>query len=159
MQSRKISTVKKGFSLIELLVVLGMLAVIGGFSLAISMENYRGSAFDDEQALLIAALQKARSEGLSGVCIGGSCTAGQSHGVHIDPAQLVIFQGTNYSESDANNEYLPLQNNALMFSGMSDVVFAEFSGDASPAGAIVLSDTDRVSTTTIGEEGQIMLDN
>jgi prepilin-type N-terminal cleavage/methylation domain-containing protein len=160
MQLHKIFIPNRGFSLIELLVVMGLLAILGSFSLMVSMENYRGSSFAESQATLVSALQKARSQALFGVCIGSGCTAGQPHGVHIDSNQLVLFQGTTYNADDPNNEYLPVQSAGITFSGIHDVVFTEFSGDATPAGAIVSSDTvGHISTTTIGSDGQIMLSN
>ncbi|HEY5383089.1 MAG TPA: hypothetical protein VIJ88_00855, partial [Candidatus Paceibacterota bacterium] len=71
----------------------------------------------------------------------------------------VIFQGASYNADDDANEYLPIQTAGLTLSGIHEVVFAEFSGDATPAGAIILSGVaGRVATTTIGGEGQIISD-
>ncbi|MGC9602178.1 MAG: prepilin-type N-terminal cleavage/methylation domain-containing protein [Minisyncoccia bacterium] len=160
MASRKISIPNKhvrGFTLIEVLVVLGMFALVGGCSLVIGMESYRSGSLADDQASLVSALQEARSQAISAVCIGSACTAGMPHGVHITRKQLVIFQGAIYNVNDDTNDYIPLQDAALATSGLNDVVFAEYSGDANPPGDIVMSDgAERVATTSIGADGQIV---
>jgi prepilin-type N-terminal cleavage/methylation domain-containing protein len=166
MASRKISIPNKrarlpagrqGFTLIEVLVVLGMFALVGGFSLVTGMEWYQRNSLADDQASLISALQKARNQSLSAICIGSTCTAGMSHGVHITAKQLVIFQGTVYNPNDDSNDYIPLQDAALVPSGLNDVVFAEYSGDANMSGDIVMSDASgHVATTSIGADGQIL---
>jgi prepilin-type N-terminal cleavage/methylation domain-containing protein len=156
MASRKIS-IPKGFTLIEVLVVLGMFALVGACSLVIGMESYRSGSLADDQASLVSALQKARSEAMNAVCIGSACTAGMSHGVHITSKQLVIFQGSVYNSNDDTNDYVPLQDAALATSGLSDVVFAEYSGNANQSGDIFMSDeAGHSATTSIGIDGQIV---
>ena len=156
MQSRKTCTSSSGFSLIEVVVVLGILAVLASFALVISMESYRGSSFNDERSLLISMLQTARSQAMSGVCIGSECTGGVPHGVYITSNSLALFQGTSYNASDDNNEVVPFSNRAITLSGAQQVIFAEFTGDAT-ATTITLKDAaGRSATITIGSEGQIL---
>jgi prepilin-type N-terminal cleavage/methylation domain-containing protein len=156
MASHKIS-IPKGFTLIEVLVVLGIFALVSGFSLVIGMESYQSDSLADDQATLVSALQKARSQAMSAVCIGNTCTSGVPHGVHITAKQLVIFQGAAYDPNDDSNDYIPLQDAALTTSGLSDVVFAEYSGDSNTPGNIVITDTaGHLATTSIGADGQIL---
>ncbi|HUD03080.1 MAG TPA: type II secretion system protein [Candidatus Paceibacterota bacterium] len=156
MASHKIST-PKGFTLIEVLVVLGMFALVGACSLVIGMESYQSGSLIDDQASLVSALQKARSEAMSAVCVGSACTGGVPHGVHITAKQLIIFQGAVYNPNDENNDYISLQDAALAVSGLSDVMFAEYSGDSSAPGDVVMSDASGcIATTSIGAEGQIL---
>jgi prepilin-type N-terminal cleavage/methylation domain-containing protein len=157
MESPKISTHKKGFSLIEVCVVLGMLAIAGSLALVVSMATYEGGSFNNEQNLLVSALQKARSQSMSAVCAGSACTAGVAHGVDIEPTQLVIFQGSSYNPGDEYNEYIPLPDAGVTFSGAHTIVFAELSGDASTPGDIGMSDiTGRVATVSVGSDGQLV---
>ena len=157
MRLPKTSTPNKGFSLIELVVVLGILTLLASFTLVVSMDSYKIDTFTDQEMLLVGALQKARSQAMSGVCIGTSCTAGLAHGVYITSTAVTIFQGSNYNASDDINEALPFSSHSLSVSGVSEVVFAELSGDASPAGTITLSDmAGHNNTITIGSEGQII---
>jgi prepilin-type N-terminal cleavage/methylation domain-containing protein len=153
----KISIAKRGFSLIELVVVLGMLAGVASLTLVISMQSYHSSSFADTQTLLITALYKARSQALSCVCIGTVCTAGKAHGVHITPTQLIIFQGDYFNAADDTNEYIPISNRSVSFSDISDVVFDVLTANALTAGDITLTDTrGRIATVSVGAKGQIL---
>lgn len=148
---------RQGFTLVEVLVVLGMFALVGAFSLVIGMESYRSHSLADDQESLVSALEQARSQAMSGVCVGATCTGGVSHGVHIEAKQLVIFQGAVYNPDDETNNYIPLSDAALTTSGLSNVVFAEYSGDSSMPGDIGMSDgAGHVATTSIGVDGQIL---
>ncbi len=156
MRLRKIFIPNKGFSLIEFVIVLGILAALGSFTLVISMESYRNDTFSNQQLLLIIALQKARSESLNGMCMGTSCTGGLPHGVHITGEALTIFQGTTYNASDDTNEVISLLNHAVQFGGLQDVTFAELSANTL-TGTITMSDISGNSASiTIGAEGQII---
>jgi hypothetical protein len=134
-----------------------MFALVGACSLVIGMESYQSGSLADDQASLVSALQKARSQAMSSVCIGNTCTSGVPHGVHITAKQLVIFQGNLYNPNDETNDYIPLQDAALVPSGLSDVVFAEYSGNANQSGDIFMSDeAGHSATTSIGIDGQIL---
>lgn len=147
----------KGFSLIELTIVLGILAAASFFTLTITMENYHGNAFIDTQTLIVAALQKARSQAMSGVCMGESCTEGRKHGLYVEGAQLTVFQGNTYNTDDEQNERITLPGRGVLVGGLSEVVFTEFSGIPTQAGDIIISDSmGHTATITIGIEGQIV---
>src|SRR4051812_38879538 len=74
-----------GFSLIEILVVMGLLVLMSGFGLFVSMETYQGSNFSCDRSLFVAALQRARAQAIHNMCYG-TCTDGVAHGVHVDTA-------------------------------------------------------------------------
>lgn len=159
MASRKACT-PKGFSLIEITVSLGLFAMLGTVTLLMSMQSYGGYSFHTTGQLLVAALQKARSDALHNVCIGGNCTGGLPHGVHISATQLALFQGTAYDPNDDANVYVALQNPTIALGGLTDVVFSQLTADVSVPGAIAVTDTNGHSVTvTVGSEGQISWSN
>jgi prepilin-type N-terminal cleavage/methylation domain-containing protein len=151
---------KAGFSLIELTIVLGLFAILGTVTLCMSMQSYGGYSFHATGQLLVAALQKARSDALHNVCIGGNCTGGLPHGVHISANQLVLFQGVTYNPNDDANVYVPLQNPTIALGGLTDVVFAQLTADVGAPGVIAVTDTEgRSAIVTVGSEGQISWSN
>jgi prepilin-type N-terminal cleavage/methylation domain-containing protein len=145
-----------GFTLIEILVVMGLLAIIGSFALVVNMDAWRGYNFRGNRDLLISVLQRARSQSVSNICLGSPCPEGQPHGVAILPGKYVIFQGDAYNLSDPLNENIET-NNALNYTGstISEVVFQQLSGDVSAPGDIVISDAIRTATISINNEGRI----
>ncbi len=161
MASPKICT-DRGFTLIEILVVMGMLAIVGGFGLIVSMDSFRNYSFKDERDVIVSALQKARSQSINNMCFGSNCSDGKPHGVKILPGQYVIFQGPDYIDRDSavdtviKSVYAP-----TVVTGFSEVVFSPLSGNAStsPPGSWTVSASDSAgsegSVITVGPEGEI----
>ncbi|HEY9585496.1 MAG TPA: prepilin-type N-terminal cleavage/methylation domain-containing protein [Candidatus Paceibacterota bacterium] len=147
-----------GFTLIEILVVVALLATISGFGLIVGMDSYRGYAFRADRDTLVSLLQRARSQSINNICIGASCTNGKPHGVFIDATsgQYILFQGAAYATRDSVVDEVTGVSPLVKHSGLTEVVFAQLSGDASSTGDIILSGTaGQVSTTSVNAVGQI----
>ena len=133
MASRRICT-DKGFTLIETLIVVGLLAIIGGFTVAVNINDLRGSAFRDERSTLIIALQKARSAALNNINLA-------PHGVALSPSahpgKYVVFEGDDYASADhALDEVLGGEYAVSFVPGSpTEVVFAQLSAEAECDGA------------------------
>lgn len=146
---------RRGFTMIEILLVFALLAIISGTALVMGMDAYRGNTFRSDRGLLIAALERARSESINGMCLGSDCADAEPHGVSIQQDQYIIFQGPAYDSRDAGEDD-PIPASALVSrGGLSEVVFSALSGTTTP-GQIVLSDqSGQASTITIGSLGEI----
>ena len=146
-----------GFSVIEVLVVVGIFFIVSGLGLFVSLESYRGSCFNADRDLLVALLERARAESMSNTCYG-SCTDGMPHGVHVDTANntYVIFQGAAYASADPINS--SFEANPSIIKTGSDVVFSELTG-ATVGATFTLSGGGRISTVTISTDGQISWTN
>lgn len=150
-----------GITMIEIMLVMGMLSVVAGFSISLSMDSYRGYAFRGSRDMLISVLQKARSQSINNICLGSPCSDGKPHGVHFESGSYVIFQGSTWAGRDiALDEIIQIESGALVISG-ADIVFSQLSGDASPSGAtITVSDAaGRSSLITFNSEGRIIWTN
>lgn len=156
---------KRGFTLIEILIVVGIMTLLGGVTLIVSMDNYHAYAFRAERDTLVSLLQKARSQSMSNICLptNGSCTNGKAHGVYVSAGQYTVFQGQSYGARDGavDEIYLVRGVDVKPKSGsLTEVVFAQLSGDVLVPGYISLLNSDgHVSTTTITSEGTITWTN
>lgn len=120
------------------------------------MKQFQSHSFADQEVIVIAALQKARSEAMSGVCNGAGCAAGLPHGIYITQNSVIIFQGNTYNPDDETNESVELSSRVITFAGLNQIVFAELTGNAQP-GTITLTGTAaNHAVITIGSEGQIL---
>lgn len=166
-RSKKRSNLNKGFTLMEVLLVIGLLAMIFGLTAFSGMDSYHGSSFRNERDGMIGALQRARNQATNSICLGGAgCTGSLPHGVHFTNTEYTIFQGNAYNAADPLNDVIdinaPIQ---MSLGGFTDVIFSQFSGDAStvPSGTPSLTLTDSItgrnSVITIGGFGQITWTN
>lgn len=148
-----------GFTLVELLVVMGLVGIIGSMSMLVGMDTFRKSSLRSERDKLVAIIHKARAQSMNNICLGAGCTGGKAHGVHLSGGQYVLFQGTSYGARDIAVDMVTVPEYPVSFSGsVSDVVFETLSGDVItyPSGNdIAISDGIASSTITFGTEGTI----
>jgi prepilin-type N-terminal cleavage/methylation domain-containing protein len=168
MASRRVSIRNKnsGFSLIEILIVLGIFAFVAALTLFVSLDVYRGDSFHAEEDRLFTSLEKARSQAISNMCFGPGCTDGKPHGVHFATTQYTIFQGASWATRDtALDEVVPIQSKTITVTGFTDVLFIQLVGTATfnPAGSntLLLKDTagKDVSTIYVTSEGRLCTDD
>ncbi len=152
-----------GFTLLEMLIVVSLLGGLSVFGLIVGMESYRSYMFHSDRDMLIAVLQKARSQSINNICIGTSCTNGKSHGVYIDGDTFTLFQGSNYPSRDiyADEEFSIARSAlAVSTSSLTEVVFKQLSAEVSTPGIITLSDgMGNFSKIIINSEGGISWKN
>ncbi len=139
-----------GFTLIEILVVIGILVILSSLGLLVSLDFYRSYAFNSERDLAVAALQKARSQSLANINQA-------AHGVKIiSSGKYVIFEGDSYSAGSSSNLDLPADP-SITASGSGEIVFEQISGRAvGGQKQFILSDPKgRTAQITINPEGGI----
>jgi prepilin-type N-terminal cleavage/methylation domain-containing protein len=163
MKSPTTSTRSHGFTLIETIVVMSMLAMVGAFTMVVSMDSYKGYGFRNERDTLVMSLLRARSQAISNMCLGasGTCTDGKPHGVHLASDAFIIFQGTTYALRDiAVDESIPRQAMNVTVGGtLTDVIFSQLSGQVATPGDISMSDPTHASTVSINGEGRVSWSN
>lgn len=136
-----------GFTLIEILVVIGVTVMLLSLGLFMSMDMFRGYSARSERNVVVSVLQKARSHAMAnlnqspwGVCMIGS--------------EYVIFRGA--CAVATGNQSIPASPSASV-TGLSSpgIIFTQLSGTTSPA-TITVSQDIRVATITIHYEGTIL---
>lgn len=153
----------RGFTLLESLVVLSIFTMLGGLGLIVSLDSYRGYAFRGERDTIVRVLAKARSQSLSNVCIGATCTDGKPHGVRIATGGYTIFQGASYDARESGvDELIASQSSGVSISGGApiDVVFAQLSADvALPQSIMLVDDAGHSSAISVSAVGRISWSN
>lgn len=152
-----------GFTLIEVLIVLGIFSVLGGIGVFASLDTYRGYAFRSERDTLVSLLAKARSESMSNICLGAGCVGGKTHGVLVTADEYILFQGISSTMRNQDvDERVPIVYRGLMVASSSlvEVVFSQLSGDVAATGTITLIDAvGHNSVIGISQEGRISWTN
>jgi Tfp pilus assembly protein FimT len=157
MASRRISTVSlRGFTLVEMLVVIGLLILVASLSLFIDHNNYRTDAFRAEKSMLVTLLQKARADALNNI-------DRIPHGVAFfppdNPDAYVVFEGVSYAASAPATREAFAASYGITFAPASprEIVFAQLSAATAYDGDIVISDPQRglSAAISINREGMI----
>ncbi len=124
-----------GFSLIEVLLVVGMGAIIFAMSAPFSMRLYKTQILDEAQSNIVEALQRARHN--------ASLQKYDSQwGVYLDDADdhFVLFAGDSYAEKvDAYDEDYPLNAGITVTGDWTEVVFSKLTGLPSTTGTTTLT--------------------
>lgn len=149
---------KSGFTLIEMMVAIGILIAIFSFGIFLSINSYKGYIFRSEKSVLISVLERARSRAINNMFES-------NHGVCFVSPNYIIFIGNSCITGQATNEIIPA-NTSLSMSGLSEsspVVFEQLSGKLVPQISpfsqeyiITLEQEGRTpETITINNEGRV----
>ena len=112
-----------GFTVFELLIVMGIFALIIAVATPVGITFYLSYQFDSESNLLTALLRHARN--LSMVNYSES-----DHGLHVLSDKYVVFEGASYATRiQANDKKFP-RDTVITLTGPTELVFAALSGQA-----------------------------
>lgn len=140
----------KGFTLIEILVVVSILAILIGLGLFMSMDSYRAYLSRSEQGTVVSLLERARSRAMANVhqTVWGVC--------YIAP-DYIIFRGTACAAGAPANETTPGNPSAVIagLDSTSPVIFSQLAGTTTNA-TVSVTQQGRVSTIVINHEGTII---
>ena len=140
-------SLKKGFNLVELLIIIAVLSLIafGSVSVFINFRNQQG--LDKDTETIVEILQQARSQTLTS-------QNDSQYGVHISATKITLFTGSSYSSSDLSNKDYPLTLsdtvlNVSLSGGGNEVIFQRLSGETSQSGTITLASSATGESKTI----------
>jgi len=123
---------KRGFTLVELLLVMGIMAVL--FSIGtISFFGQQGNAnVAQGVGILVADMRSQQTKAMTGTTYQGASQDG--YGIHFESDTYTLFVGDTYSSSDPSNSVVELPGgtsiSASTFAG-NQVVFLRASGEVS----------------------------
>lgn len=137
----------KGFSLIEVLVVIGIMAILIGLTAPTLVNTYRDYTFRGEQDLVGSLLRTARTYSMVG-------RNGKDHGVKIASASYVVFEGPSYTARDTSQDVVTARDTNITVAGASEILFTYLTGRSSTT-TLVLTDTMHTGSISINQEGLI----
>jgi type II secretory pathway pseudopilin PulG len=132
-----------GFTLIEILIVLGILMTMLALGLFVGMDAYRATAARSERDIVVSLLTRARSRALANIdqSAWGVCTIGTDY---------ILFAGYTCTGSGEHIAISP--NSTALFS--LPVVFSQLAATTT-GGTVIIAQDGRTTTITINAAGQI----
>jgi prepilin-type N-terminal cleavage/methylation domain-containing protein len=128
MKSQKTCNIKNGFSLIEVILVVAIVAFIASMGALFSTGAITRSYTISERDLLVALLTQTRAKALANV-------HESAHSLHIATSSYVLYEGTTFSESNPTNKLVPKMSEATL-TGLSTVTFLPLTADVAGGGVI-----------------------
>ncbi|GMR19180.1 MAG: hypothetical protein BMS9Abin34_310 [Patescibacteria group bacterium] len=141
-------TAKQGLTLVELLVVLGIIVTIGAFLARDISQILAQSYYTNTVERVVRTLRTAQNYSFNG-------REGSSWGVHYEPGKLVLFKGTDYGSRDAAFDAetpVPL---SVTLTGWNDLYFDRLRGLPSSTFSVIVDSFGRAGAISVGAEGVI----
>lgn len=137
-----------GFSIIEVVIAIGIIAIVFGLGLSFGLSIYQSQMLNAERDNLAAILERARSEALDNL-------NESDHGVYINPDNYVIFEGRAYASRNAAGDEVFPRTGGLAISGLFEVGFRSLDARVANPGTIVLTNNIRTAPIFVNSEGML----
>ena len=140
LRSKKIT----GFTLIEILIVLGIMTLILGILLSTFVNFKNKEALEKDTILVAEVLRQAKH-------LTFNSKNSNQYGVHFNLNSIVLFVGPTYSAGSPTNEVYNFNPDIILYNtnitgGGSDIVFKKLTGDTNNNGTITLK--SKIASTT-----------
>jgi len=142
---------QRGFTLIEMLLTVGILAALASLSLPIYSSFASRNDLDLDTQTLASMIRRA--ETYSRTMNGDS-----NWGVKVQAGSAVLFKGASYATRDSTvDETDTITNTVTVGGSISEVVFTKLTGAPSTTGTITLTHTatNDVRTITLNAKGMV----
>lgn len=137
-----------GFTLVEILIAMGILAVILSLGYFVSFDFYKNYVLYSEKDILISILRKARSQALNNV-------GAASHGVYIGSDSYTIFYGGSFASRNSQYDENIKKAQGITLSGLNEIVFQSLAATSTASGAVSLNNGRKTFFIDINYEGRI----
>lgn len=144
---KKSSKLQKGFSLVELILVMSIMAILIGLITINLVGSQQKASLNTVVENLISDVRQQQIKAMIGDSQGTANA--DSYGVHTDFSKYVLFKGTSYDALDASNFEVSLPSNIQFISPSADTIFLRVSGEISSVASLQVQDTTNSNIKTI----------
>ena len=137
----------KGFSLIEVVIVIALSGLVLALGLLLSMDVYRGTVFRSTRSILVSSLTTARARALSN-------QYQSPHGVCYSAPDFIVFRGSSFStaqdkERIGGNPAVTLTSTSSFFTcgTGTGILFTQLSATTTNTGAIIVTQSGHIDET------------
>lgn len=140
---------RKGFTLIEVLLSITIIAMIVGLSIPIYQSLFFRNDLDIAAETAAHALRRAQ-------LLAQSVEEDDAWGVAIETGRVTLYRGTDFLTRDASYDETVLISDHISPSGLTEIPFAAFTGIPETSGTIVLtSTTQETRSITVNTYGMV----
>lgn len=138
----------RGFTLTEILVVIGIFALLSILLVPLGLNYYQREVLNKTDDQLVWVLKEARDNALNQ-------NGGSSFGVYIAANNFTLFRGTSFNQRIIEDDINYSFPDSITFTGLQEIVFSPNTGATSQIGKISLSTGHYQRDILINELGVI----
>ena len=139
---------RRGFTLVEVIIVVGMMTVLALFTVVITAGSYTRNVLESERDSVVSFLWRARARAIHNINQTG-------HGLFITTSSYIVFQGNSYAARSSTLDEVFPKSGGITSSGLSEIVFQPPEGSSASTGTITLTNQAKSAMIIINGEGQI----
>jgi len=141
----------RAFTLIEILLVVGILAILITITLPLSLDFYKSQQLDTNTQGIIQTLRRAQLKAMA-------IEDDSKFGVYLTNDSYILFKGNSYAGREIQYDEVSDLPPILTISGLSEVVFSKVEGAPDVVGNILISSDIESRAININEVGRINLE-
>ena len=141
----------KGFTLLEILVVVGVMAVLISAVLGSGLDFYKTQQLNVHTQGIVQGLRRAQQKAMA-------VENDSNFGVHFANNNYTLFKGSNFEQRDIQYDEVVDLPQVLTVSGIQEIVFSKVEGIPSLVGDIIISNGIETRIIDINEIGRINLE-
>lgn len=138
----------KGFTFIEIAVVVGILGLIFVLGLPVGIEAYKNYLLTSEIRNFLTIIRRAEN-------LAFSNNYESAHGLALEPDRFVLFRGNSYALRNPSFDEEYLRSPSISVTGFSELIFSPLSGTPNATATITFSNNLRSQELSINEAGVI----
>ena len=142
---------KKGFTLVEISLVIALFLILLGFAVPYGLRFFKVERLDGISRDLLETLRLTQSQ-------AASQNLDSNYGVSINSSAFISFKGNSYASRNAIYDQEFAIPNGIGVNGLSEIVFYKLTGLPNQSGEIRLSSGARINVITINSQGTMSLE-
>lgn len=140
---------QRGFTLIEMLLSVAIIAMLAGLSLPVYQSFYNRNELDITAQQLASAVRRAHLYSRAG-------NQDSQWGVEIQEGAFILFKGATYDTRDPAHDETITFPTSTSVSSLGDLRFAKFTGIPTTTGSITLTNiNNEARTVTLNAKGMV----
>jgi prepilin-type N-terminal cleavage/methylation domain-containing protein len=147
MQKRPKHLLRKGFTLLELMIVISIISILTAATLSILNSSQRKANLRGEVDKFHSYIQLLQSDAIAG-------KNSSDHGVYLETNTYTLFEGSTYNAVDPSNVVIDLSSSKVQIQNVSigggqSLVFSSPKGESAVSGSFDFDSTNSPDTLTI----------
>lgn len=139
-----------GFTILEILIVLGIVSILISLSASPGLDFYRSQQIESKSREIVQNLRRSQMKAMSS-------ESDSSFGIYFTTNSYTLFKGDNYALRQSGFDEVFEIPSIITLSGLSEIVFSKLEGEPNVTGDIILTSNSQTRTININELGRINL--